>query len=88
MVTTTRPGPDGMPMTTMSPGRLGAGYDVLQARRDDLAYSPLCQVLTYDTTTPMDPAALPKDAAAIEATFPKESLLPASPPFVYCLQVR
>jgi hypothetical protein len=87
MVTMTRALPDGTMMTTMAPGRIGAGYDVLQARRDQPRYSPLCEVLTYDAGAPKDSSALPRDAEAIEAMFPRASLLPANPPYVYCLQV-
>jgi hypothetical protein len=87
MVTTTVMRPDGTMMTTATPGRIGAGYDVLQARRGQPGYSPLCQVLTYDAGAPMDVAALPHDASAIEAMFPAQTLLPANPPYVYCLQM-
>jgi hypothetical protein len=87
MVTMTKANPDGTMTTTMAPGKLGAGYDVLQARRGQPGYSPLCQVLTYDAGAPLDAAVLPRDAAIIEMTFPPEVLLPASPPYVYCLQV-
>lgn len=88
LVSVTRAGPDGAPMTTMAAGRLGAGYDVLAARRGDAGYSPLCRVFTYDTTMPTDVAALPRDAQMIEGSPLKDSLQPATPPFVYCLQVR
>jgi hypothetical protein len=88
MVTVTAMNPDGgAPATTASPGRLGAGYDVLSARRGEAGYSPLCQVFTYDTGMPTDIGALPRDARLIEATFPADTLQPGSPPFVYCLQV-
>jgi hypothetical protein len=79
--------PDGTMMTTAAPGRLGAGYDVLQARRGQPGYSPLCQVLTYDAGALKDSAALPRDAQAIEMMFAPETLLPATPAYVYCLQV-
>ncbi len=71
-------------------GRMGAGYDVLQARRGDGDYSPLCAVFTYDAGMPLAPADLPKDAAIIEATFNtmEAPLRPATPALVYCLQVR
>jgi hypothetical protein len=87
MVTTTRTGPDGTMMTTAAPGRMGAGYDVLEARRGEPGYSPLCEVLTYDAGAPTDQAALPRDAQTIASMFPGETLLPANPPYVYCLQV-
>jgi hypothetical protein len=87
MVTMTRMLPDGTMMTTAAPGKIGAGYDVLQARRGQPGYSPLCQVFTYDAGAPKDASALPHDAAAVETMFPRETLLPATPPYVYCLQV-
>ena len=86
MVTMTRQMPDGTTMTTSAAGRLGAGYDVLEARPGEAAHSPLCQVLTYDTVVPREPAALPRDTATVEAMFPAATLLPATPPYVYCLQ--
>ena len=100
-----RKGPDGMPLAAA--GRIGAGYDVLQAQRGQPGYSPICQVFTYDLG--MTPAApkdevlptdfmgprLPTSAAAIEMMFgtvempvdPMRPLRPATPPFIYCLQV-
>jgi hypothetical protein len=87
LVTVTAPGPDGMSMMTTSPGRIGAGYDVLEARRGEPGYSPLCQVFTYDLMVPTDTAALPRDAHTIQTMFAPETLQPASPAFVYCLQV-
>jgi hypothetical protein len=92
-------GTDAMGMPTMAPGRIGAGYDVLQAARDTDGYSPICQVFTYDLGVPASPAdgaavPLPRDAAAIAAMFgtpeapidPLRPLRPANPPFIYCLQ--
>jgi hypothetical protein len=86
MVAMTRMNPDGTMTTTNMPGRIGAGWDVLEARPGEPGHSPLCQVLTYDTVVPREPAALPRDTRVVEQMFPKETLLPASPPYVYCLQ--
>jgi hypothetical protein len=86
MVTTTVTPPGGMAMTMAAPGRLGAGYDVLEARKGEPGYSPVCQVFTYDLGAPTDVAALPRDAAAIQAMY-APTLQPDSPPIIYCLQV-
>jgi hypothetical protein len=84
-------------MPTMAPGARGAGYDVLEFRKGEAGYSPVCQVFTYHTGTPMAAADLPKDVATIEAMFNPppnpmdptvEPIRPAMPPYVYCLQVR
>ncbi len=73
---------------TAAPGRIGAGYDVLTAKRGDSGYSPLCDVQTYDAgMMPVTPAALEKDAATIEAKFGM-TLMPATPRYIYCLQVQ
>ena len=80
-VMTGAPGPAG-------PGEVGAGYDVLGARRGAAGYSPVCAVYTYDAERPLTVAALPKNAATIEAMFDTEDapLEPADPPYVFCLQ--
>ena len=74
---------------TMGPGQIGAGYDVLSSRRGDVAYSPVCQVFTYDTGTPMAAADLPRDASTITMMYDTMAapLQPADPPYVFCLQV-
>jgi hypothetical protein len=75
------------PSTMMATdGAPGQGYDVLAAKRGAPGYSPICEVVTYDTKMAMDPATLPKDAAAIEMMFGPTT--PASPHYIYCLQVR
>jgi hypothetical protein len=73
--------------TMMAAGRIGAGYDVLAAKKGDGDYSPVCEVFTYDAGMPMAAAALPKTAEAIEQMF-MASLMPATPRYVFCLQVR
>lgn len=70
----------------MLPGGFGFGYDVLQAARADANYSPVCQMLTYDTGGPMDSTALPKDEATILATY-GSTIKPATVPYQFCLQV-
>lgn len=77
-------------MPTMAPGARGAGYDVLEFKKGDPGYSPVCRVFTYDTLMPMAAADLPKDVATIEMMFnaPMMEIRPATPPLVYCLQVR
>jgi hypothetical protein len=73
----------------MAPGELGAGYDVLSAKRDAAGYSPICEVFTYDTGMPVAAADLPKDAATIEAMFNTMAapIEPAATPLIFCLQV-
>jgi hypothetical protein len=87
MIATTRMLPDGTMMTTAAPGRLGAGYDVLQAQRGQPGYSPLCQVMTFDAGATLEASVLPRDVSIIETIYPPATLQPASPPYVYCLQV-
>jgi hypothetical protein len=71
--------------------RLGAGYDVLAAKRGAPGYSPLCEVVTYDAgMTPVPIDMLPKDGAMIEAMY-GTTIRPATgstPRYVFCLQVR
>jgi hypothetical protein len=73
-------------MGMMAPGARGAGYDVLEARRGEEAYSPVCELHVYgDPMMPVPVAMLPKDAAAIAMLNPA----PAAPATVFfCLQVR
>ena len=70
-----------------APGAIGGGYDVLEAKRGDAGYSPVCEVFTYDTMTTLDAAALPTDVAAITATY-GATVQPATTKYVYCLQAR
>jgi hypothetical protein len=72
------------------PGRAGAGYDVLEARRGEAGSSPLCAVFTYDAGRPLAPEELPRDAATIlrEHDTPERPLRPGNPAYVYCLQVQ
>ena len=63
---------------TMAAGARGAGYDVLQAKRGDADYSPVCEVFTYDAGMPLGPRRqLPKSAEAIEAMF--RTAMPTAP---------
>lgn len=75
-------------MAPAAPGEVGAGYDVLAARRGAPGYSPVCAVYTYDAGQPLAVESLPRDAAMIEMNFntPAAPLEPASPPYVFCLQ--
>ena len=75
------------------PGRLGEGYDVLQARRGQPGYSPVCEVFSYDADRnpmldlPVTADRLPKDALSIESD-PGYAIEPAVPGYSYCLQVQ
>jgi hypothetical protein len=80
-------GTDAMGMPAMEDGARGAGYDVLETRLGDPGYSPLCQVLSYETPTPLAPEALPKNAATIMAMY-GGTVQPGDVKYVYCLQAR
>jgi hypothetical protein len=73
----------------MAAGRAGSGYDVLEFKRGEAGYSPLCQIWNYgDPATPAAVADLPKRADAILSN-PALNATAATPAsFVYCLQVR
>jgi hypothetical protein len=75
--------------TGMTAGQPGAGYDVLEFKRGEPGYSPLCQLWNYgDPAMPMPRADLPRRADAILNT-PGLNPLAATPAsYVYCLQVR
>jgi hypothetical protein len=76
-----------MGATAAAAGRLGAGYDVVTARRGAAGYSPVCEVITYDAgMAPVAAADLPKDAAMIEAMY-MATFRPGANPYVFCLQV-
>jgi hypothetical protein len=75
--------------TAMGAAKLGAGYDVLAAKRGDATYSPVCEVVTYDGHMALPAEMLPKDAATIEAM--NGPIMPATgsiPHYVFCLQVK
>src|SRR5438874_1727569 len=59
-------------------GKLGSGYDVLDARRGEPGYSPLCHVFSF---VPPDPLHPPTNAADIDA-----AQLHDTGTFVWCLQ--
>lgn len=67
-------------------GGFGFGYDVLDAKRGDAAYSPVCQLMTYDTGSAMTVDQLPKDVATIMSMY-GSTLKNATVPFIFCLQV-
>lgn len=76
-------------------GKVGQGYDVLQARRSDAVYSPVCEVRQYiaETGTPARPrqiGELPQSAAAVLALTPapqQPTLESGVPRYIYCPQV-
>jgi hypothetical protein len=61
-------------------GKLGSGYDILEARRGEAGYSPFCHVFSF---VPADPLHPPTNAADIDA-----SQLHDTGTFVWCLQVQ
>jgi hypothetical protein len=76
---------NGMPQ--MVSGNIGLGFDVLDATRADAAnYSPVCAVFSYDPGA-VSSNMLPTDAATIIQSF-GGTLKPASPPYVFCVQVE
>jgi hypothetical protein len=70
-----------------APGARGQGYDVLEGVRGTDAYSPVCQVITYDAGMPLPAEMLPKDAAAIQAMYGMTFMPAAAAPYIFCLQV-
>ena len=73
-----------------APGQRGAGYDVLEYRRGQPGYSPVCQVWVYGDAMMPPPAmaALPRDAATILSTAGLNPAPAAPATYVYCLQVN
>jgi hypothetical protein len=68
-------------------GAIGLGYDVLEAKRGNPGYSPVCEVFTYDAGGARAPGDLPRDADTIVATY-GNTLQAANPPYVFCLQAE
>jgi hypothetical protein len=83
--------------TTNSTVTLGKGYDIVEGKRGEPGYSPVCQVFTYDAGGPLTPDQLPKSAAEVVARFgstlraPVKGVSDKSPvgdAYVYCLQAE
>lgn len=78
-----------------TPGRLGRGYDLLQHKRGEFGYSPVCRVLTYDAGAPSTSANLPHSVAEMNARYGSTVAPPEQPPapataipnFIYCFQI-
>jgi len=70
----------------------GQGYDVLQARRGEENYSPVCELLTYDAGGPLAKSALPKTEAEVLELSAQAGTAIRAPAtgdkYVYCLQVE
>lgn len=69
------------------------GYDVLQGKRDDSSYSPLCQLQTYSIPgAAVVASSLPKDETTILTNYgPIQNPGPGTggaPQYVYCLQTQ
>lgn len=70
-------------------GALGAGYDVLQLRRADAGYTPVCEVWTYSAgATPRLISDLPRTEAAINALAGSTPMVATAPRFIYCPQIE
>ena len=74
-----------------TPCGLGNGFDVMEFRRGQAGYSPVCQVLTYPAT-----GSIARDATTITTTYTPQQITPPPigpagsaviPPFIFCLQV-
>jgi len=76
---TQHPGTDDQGNTVPVPGNQGEGFDVLDATRGGMGYSPLCEVFSFD---PVDPMAPETSVAAID-----QSTVQPTGTFVWCLQV-
>jgi len=76
-------------------GKVGQGYDVIQSRRSDSNYSPVCEVRQYTAnigspSRPRQSGELPKSAADVLALSPTTQPPTAEsgvPRYVYCPQV-
>jgi hypothetical protein len=71
----------GNPATKSTHGAPGSGFDVLQAKRGDANYSPICHVQVF---TPVDGSPLPTS----EADIPTATLTEAPTPYIFCLQTK
>jgi len=79
-----------------APGKLGRGYDLLQFKRGEPGYSPVCRVLTYDAGDPRTLADLPHNVDDLNALYGDTIAPPDQPPapatpiplFIYCLQLE
>jgi hypothetical protein len=76
---------------------LGQGYDVVEAKRGEPGYSPICQVFTYDAGNSLTADQLPRSAAEVVALYgatlqaPTRRVGDKSPvgdAYVYCLQAE
>ena len=66
-------------VTVVRAGKLGDNHDILDARRGEPGYSPVCHVFSFVPADPLNP---PTSASDIDAT-----QLHDTGSFVYCLQV-
>jgi hypothetical protein len=66
-------------------GAVGSGYDVMEFKRGTDGYSPLCQIVTYETPMPLPTSMLPKSAADIVTNF---SASFKNGDVFYCLQTQ
>jgi hypothetical protein len=79
------------PMTGMItlvpvPNELGAGFDILEAGRGDAAYSPICEVVTYDPDLDADMLPVLKGSVADLTQAELATAMPTGE-LVYCFQV-
>jgi hypothetical protein len=71
----------GNPTTQPTGGAPGSGFDVLQAKRGDANYSPVCHVMVF---TPV--AGMPQPTS--EGDIPTATLKEAPIPYIFCLQTK
>jgi hypothetical protein len=79
-VPTVVPDPDDptMPADNAAPG---SGWDVVQHRRGEAGYSPICHVIFFDPPDPLNPV-------TNEAAIPAAAMLPDEGLRIYCLQYQ
>jgi hypothetical protein len=65
-----------VPVMSMGPGE---GFDVLEHKRGDAMYSPICEVFSFDPADPMAPETNVKDI--------NQATVQPTSTFVWCLQV-
>jgi hypothetical protein len=70
-----------------APGELGAGFDILEAARGDAAYSPICEVFSYDPDVDADGLPVELKSSIADLTQTELATLAPTGDLVYCFQV-
>ncbi len=78
------PGLDGSMNPVGVAGGVGTGYDILEAKRGDANYSPVCHVISYQPDDPLHPKT---DAADLsDAELQSTGLADSDQGYIFCLQ--